>query len=72
MLTQLFPQPRNFTMQPGSNVITVNGEEIEIDTAPKITHGRTLTPMRVIAEALRMNVDWDESSRTVIIDEVTE
>ena len=56
------------TMQPDNKNIFVNGEEFEVEAAPKIVHGRILAPMRVIAEALGMDVSWDENSHTVVVD----
>ncbi|GEM_PF-2454887 len=56
-------------MQLGSNIITVNGRIIEIDVAPTTYNDRTMVPLRVIAENFGMNVDWDEGSQTVLIEE---
>ena len=56
-------------MQPGNNIMIINGVEVESDVAPKIVGDRTLAPLRIIAETLKMEVDWDETSQTVIIDE---
>ena len=55
----------------GSNevVINENGEEriIKIDQAPIIVDGRTLVPVRFVAEAFDKIVTWDEYEKTVII-----
>ena len=50
-------------------VITNNGEEeiIEIDQAPMIIDGRTLVPVRFVAQAFDKIVAWDNEERTVII-----
>lgn len=44
-----------------------NGEEIELDVPATIINGRTLVPVRFIAESLGAKVDWDGESKTVII-----
>lgn len=59
-------------MQPGNNIITINGVETELECAPKLVRDRTLVPIRIIAEALHMNVEWDEDSKTIIIDDAEE
>ena len=38
-----------------------------MDAAPYIKNGRTMLPIRYIAEALGMSVSWDAKTRTVII-----
>ena len=48
-----------------------NGENTHtaMDVAPYIKNGRTMLPIRYIAEALAMNVTWDKKTRTVIIED---
>ncbi len=43
----------------------LNGKQIMFDVPPLIEDGRTLVPVRAIFEAMGMNVDWDETTRTV-------
>ncbi|MBQ9314082.1 MAG: copper amine oxidase N-terminal domain-containing protein [Clostridia bacterium] len=47
----------------------LSGEEMEIklDSAPVIIEGRTLVPVRFIAESMNKKVGWDADNRTVII-----
>lgn len=45
----------------------VNGKDVNLDVPPKIIDGRTMVPVRFIAEALGCKVDWDGNSQTVII-----
>lgn len=47
--------------------ITVNGKEINSDIPPQIINGRTMVPIRFVAEALQANVEWDENTKTVKI-----
>lgn len=56
------------TMKIGSTSADVSGTETELDTAPEIVDGRTLVPMRFIAESMDLNVDWDEASSSIIIE----
>lgn len=51
----------------GNNEMTKNGDKIALDVAPKIIGGRTLVPVRAIAEAFDLNVDWNDSLKQVII-----
>ncbi|WP_215492027.1 stalk domain-containing protein [Fenollaria sporofastidiosus] len=41
-----------------------------MDVAPYIKNGRTMLPIRYIAEALGMGVTWDAKTRTVIIQDM--
>ena len=53
-----------------SNIILVNGEEVEIDVPAQIMNDRTLVPIRGIFEAFGAYVDWEPDTRTVIIIDV--
>lgn len=48
--------------------LMVNGRTIQSDVDPMLVNGRTMVPIRVVAEALGANVTWDEATNTVIID----
>lgn len=45
----------------------INGAAVELAEAPIIKNGTTLVPLRVISEAMGVDVDWDGESRTVIM-----
>lgn len=47
--------------------IVVNDETIKLDVAPILRNDRTLVPLRAISEALGVEVDWDNDTRTVIL-----
>lgn len=51
----------------GSNKVLVNGEEIEIDCPAEVYGFRTYVPLRFVSEVLRAKVDWDETTRQVMI-----
>lgn len=62
-----------FRMTVDSPVVNVNNpkngtnENITLDVAPKIVDGRTMIPIRFLAENIGLNVAWDQSSSTVLI-----
>lgn len=45
--------------------LIVNGQEIKPDVPPQIINGRTMVPVRWIAEALGADVQWDEENKIV-------
>ena len=56
------------TLKIGDKVMTVNGEEQTIDTAPVIIDSRTFVPVRAVVEALGGTVDWKAETKTAILD----
>jgi len=51
----------------GSHEASVNGLREVLDTTPIIVGDRTLVPIRFIAENFGGQVEWDNSTRTVLI-----
>jgi len=51
----------------GMTIAYVNGEEMVIDSTPYITNGRTMVPIRFIAESTGAVVQWDAINRQVAI-----
>jgi hypothetical protein len=51
----------------GKKIATINGIQKEIDAPPFIKDGRTLVPIRFIAEAFGADVQWDSSTKSVRI-----
>ncbi len=47
--------------------ITVNGYDVECDTAPVIKEGRTLLPVRAICQAVGASVSWDGAKSEVTV-----
>jgi len=54
----------SFGMDAAVNV-NLNGTELQFDVNPTIINGRTMLPVKVIFEALGLNVEWDPNTRTV-------
>ena len=50
-----------------SNQAKVNGQEVILDVPATIIEGRTLVPVRFIAESTGQQVDWDGAIRRVIV-----
>jgi len=47
--------------------LMIGGQAVQPDVPPMIEKGRTLVPVRVIAEGLGASVDWDQPTRTAVI-----
>jgi len=45
--------------------VLVDGLTLDLDVLPVIQNDRTLVPFRAIAEAMNINVSWDNQTRTV-------
>ncbi|MSU03227.1 stalk domain-containing protein [Tissierella pigra] len=54
-------------LQSNNKIAKINGKEVELDVAVKVIDGRTLVPIRFVAEEMKAKVDWDQSTRTVTI-----
>ena len=50
-----------------SQTAYLNDTESALDTAPTIINGRTMLPIRFIAEGFGFNVDWNEEEKTITI-----
>lgn len=51
----------------GEKVMLLNDEKTDIDTAAAIINGRTFVPLRVLAEALGLDVKWDDDLKTAYL-----
>lgn len=54
-------------LQLGNKKAWVNGPAVNLDVAPVAISGRTMVPLRFVAEALGCEVGWDEATRTVTV-----
>lgn len=57
----------NITMQIGNSTMMKNGESITLDMAPILQNGRTLVPVRAVAESLGAIINWEDNTNTVVI-----
>ena len=55
----------------GSTKMYIDNKEKTMDVAPMLIGGRTLVPVRFVAEAFGCDVDWEEEENTVIIETVS-
>lgn len=60
---------RTVTLTIGSSISKVSGTSLSMDSPPLIVEGRTMVPVRFIAESLGANVEWDAYSKIVRITE---
>jgi N-acetylmuramoyl-L-alanine amidase len=51
----------------GQPAAQVNGREVQLDVPPEIAGGRTMVPLRFVAENMGADVKWENPSRTVYI-----
>ncbi len=51
----------------GSNLMNINGEAVETDSAPYISNSYTLVPIRCISTVFDAEVEWDKNTKTAII-----
>ncbi|BAF60971.1 hypothetical protein PTH_2790 [Pelotomaculum thermopropionicum SI] len=52
----------------GSNTMYINGVAFTMDVAPELVDpGRTMLPIRWVAQALGCTVDWDEATQSVTV-----
>ena len=56
----------------GSNTATLNGENAVLDAEPVIINGRTMLPIRFIAEGFGFNTEWDADTRSITITKTEE
>ena len=55
------------TARPGALYLEVNGRALYIPLGVLLENGRTLVPVRVLAQALGADVDWDSATGAVTV-----
>lgn len=58
---------KTISLKIGSNVLKINGKDVELDVPAFIENDRTLVPVRAISEGLGATVDWNGETQTVTI-----
>src|SRR5690606_38350748 len=58
---------RTVRLTAGDRTAVIDGTWVSLDAPPVIVGGRTLVPLRFVAEAFGADVAWDAASRTVTI-----
>lgn len=63
------PQAQKITLWVGSDAAIVDGETVQLDQPVTLNTatGRTLVPLRFIAENFGYTVDWDESAQEITL-----
>ncbi len=57
---------KKIVLRLGSSTAEVDGREVQLDCAPRAEAGRTLVPLRFVAEALGCRVDYSAGQITII------
>lgn len=56
------------TSSPSDDIrLIIEGKQVEADVPPMISNGRTMVPLRVVAEKMGAEVQWDQESQTATI-----
>jgi len=55
------------SMQIGAGNMLVNGQPVSLDAPATIVNGRTMLPLRAMAQAMGMNVNWYGQSDMVVL-----
>jgi hypothetical protein len=63
----IFKGDRIAQMTIGSNILLVNGVQLTMDAAPEIVSGRTMLPVRWMAQALGATIEWDPETQQVTV-----
>ncbi len=62
-----FKGPSFVILNPGKTTAWVSGRYSKLDSGPVIVNGRTLVPLRFVAESLGEKVEWIEANNSVLI-----
>lgn len=61
------PIPTSISIKIGSSNVIINGENSVFEPPSYISDGRTMVPLRLIAEAFFTKVDWNGSDKSITI-----
>lgn len=60
-------EPLGISLHIGSPIAKISEGAYRADVAPEIKNGRTMVPLRFIADYLNLDVKWYENTRTVYL-----
>jgi len=66
-LTRTPDRPVHIELVPGSTQVMLNRTLLLLDVPPRIIQGRTVVPVRFVAEALGATVTWHEETSAVVV-----
>ncbi|MEW6623624.1 MAG: stalk domain-containing protein [Bacillota bacterium] len=52
---------------PGDDIMVVDGQRVDLDVAPQLMNGRTMLPLRAVAQALDLTVHWDPATHQITL-----
>jgi len=52
---------------PGETMMVVDGRRVDLDVAPLLSKGRTMLPLRAVAQALDLTVDWNPDTGRITL-----
>lgn len=58
---------KEVTLKINDAIAYVNNEAVQLDAVPVVVNGRTLIPLRFVAENFNAEVNWDQDTQTVSI-----
>jgi hypothetical protein len=61
---------KTIELQINSNVMTVNNEDVQLETPVRLINDSTMIPLRAVSEALDATVDWIDDLKRVVIDKL--
>lgn len=64
---EIFNLLNTLSFKPGEIGLYINNQKISSDTPPILIENRTLVPVRVIAEHLNYNVEWNPDIQTIVL-----
>lgn len=58
---------KQFRLRVGSDEALMNGQNMSLDSPPRVINGTTYVPLRFVSEALGADVRWDNAKHVVTI-----
>lgn len=71
-LVRVYGNGRFVQLGIGDPIASAGGVVVRTAAPPKLSGGRTMVPLRLIAEAMGWRVDWEPTGRSVVLSSATE